>query len=181
MEEQFRFRDIDEISETLGDNASDGQNDEEVTGTEVFEDPEEEVQTKKRRYVNSSDEDDKQDPMPYEYRHIRKSERVVKNSFYLTIANLVGQGLSISEACKAVCIVGNGMFKRSWKEASTCEDTFDQGFDLIYNLILILFGTNLPFSFFILRLFFISESRTHCPTLKLYASLSTFLRHNHYL
>ena len=54
------------------------------------------------------------DPLPPEFRHIRESERKVKDSFYLTCADLAADGLSLMESMKSVCIIGNGMFGRSW-------------------------------------------------------------------
>ena len=40
------------------------------------------------------DTEDKDDNMPNEMRYIRDSERLVRDDFYLTMANLVGHGLS---------------------------------------------------------------------------------------
>ena len=131
MAEQFRFQDIDTISDMIGENGGIDQNQED-TEVEFVPDVEEPVQTKKRRFVDSGKN---QDPLPAEYQHIRKSERVIRDDFYITISNLTGQGLSISEACKSVCAVGNGMFKRNWKESGSTEDTFDQGSDLLTRII----------------------------------------------
>ena len=52
---------------------------------------------------------------PEKYRHIRISEKVLKEEFYQTIASLIGVGLSTPEAISAVVIVGNGMFGTKWK------------------------------------------------------------------
>ena len=37
--------------------------------------------------------DVQRDTMPQEYRHVRESERVVKEQLYRTVANLCGHGL----------------------------------------------------------------------------------------
>ena len=39
---------------------------------------------------------------------------------------MIGLGLSLNEACKAVCEVANGMFDRKWKVAGSNNDIFDK-------------------------------------------------------
>ena len=60
-------------------------------------------------------EDDNDSGLPMKYRHVRISERIVKEEFYQTIASLIRAGLSTPEAISAVVIVGNGMFGTKWK------------------------------------------------------------------
>ena len=64
---------------------------------------------KKRRLFKGSEETDL-DPIPAEFLPIRQSDRIVREESYKTISNLCGHGLSINEASKAVCKVGNGLF-----------------------------------------------------------------------
>ena len=56
---------------------------------------------------------------------MRSSERKVREEIYKTLANLIGHGLSVNEACKSVCEVANGIFDRKWKEADSDEYYFD--------------------------------------------------------
>jgi hypothetical protein len=71
------------------------------------------VTKKKRLYMEIEEEDS--DQMPQQFQHIRDSERMVKNEFYQTCADLVGYGLGADECSRAVVVVGNGMFGRKWK------------------------------------------------------------------
>ena len=57
------------------------------------------------------------DPLPSEFRHLRSSEKKVKDAFYLTCSDLSAEGLSLKECIDAVCIVGRGMFGRSWRKS----------------------------------------------------------------
>ena len=75
----------------------------------------EETKSKKRRFIDLVEVDTK-DTMPEKIRHIRSSERKVRNEFYLTVANLMGIGLSNNEASSAIVEVGNTMFDRKWKK-----------------------------------------------------------------
>ena len=68
---------------------------------------------KKRLYKQVEDKDD--DLMPEVYRHIRDSERKVRDDFYQTCADLQGRGLGADECASAVVIVANGMFGRKWR------------------------------------------------------------------
>lgn len=81
-------------------------------------------QVKRRLFVAEEDEDE--DPLPPEFRHIRDSERKVRDTFYTTCANLSGEGLSLQEASSAVIVVGNGMFGRSWKKSQANDGMFDR-------------------------------------------------------
>ena len=66
--------------------------------------------------------EDNQDPLPANYRHVRDSERKVKDSIYLAITDLIGIGLSIAEAQKAVKIVSNRVFERKFKILGEADD-----------------------------------------------------------
>ena len=83
---------------------------------------------KKRRKLFINTERDETDSLPMEFRHLRESERIVKQSVYQTIAQLVGSGLSQNESAKAICIVGNNLFGRDWKQLDdeANEETFDK-------------------------------------------------------
>ena len=80
--------------------------------------------SKKRKLF--SYEDSESDILPVQYRHIRESERKVKDKFYETCANLSGEGLSLQECCSAVVMVGNGMFGRKWNHFDENKDKFDK-------------------------------------------------------
>ena len=80
--------------------------------------------SKKRKLYTGSPEVQEGDIMPSEYRHVRESERIVKDSFYKTCANLSGNGMSVNESMTAVMEVANGMFGRDWKRATA--DQFDK-------------------------------------------------------
>ena len=67
----------------------------------------------------------KEDPLPEKYRHVRKSERKVRDETLIAIGNLVGEGLSLTESTKAVVEVGNTMFDRKWKAPNEETKTFD--------------------------------------------------------
>ena len=79
---------------------------------------------KKRLYMEAGEESS--DPMPLQFRHIRVSERIVKDDFYQTCADLAGQGLGADECSRAVVVVGNGMFGRRWKHTTDDSDIFDK-------------------------------------------------------
>ena len=57
------------------------------------------------------------DPLPLCFRHVRNSERKVKDSIYLALTDLIGIELSIPEAQKAVRNVSNRVFGKDFKIA----------------------------------------------------------------
>ena len=77
----------------------------------------------KKKFVEA--EGDEIDPLPEKYRHIRKSERKVKDEVLIAIGNMVGEGLSLDESSKAVVEVGNIMFDRKWRVPQEGDETFD--------------------------------------------------------
>lgn len=84
----------------------------------------EQRKTVKRLYFPGDENNN--DPLPPDYRCLRDSERKVKDKVYTTVAALVGIGLSVSEAGKAIVEVGKGMFDRKeWKEIGDNSETFD--------------------------------------------------------
>ena len=80
---------------------------------------------KKKRRLFEEREGDENDPLPSQYRHIRHSERKVKDYFYTTCSTLYGEGLPLQESLNAVVTVGNGMFGRKWKKYDEKEESFD--------------------------------------------------------
>ena len=64
------------------------------------------------------------DDLPQEYRHIRDSERKVSDKFYLAAADLIGEGLSLREALKAIEIVSNRCFGRNFKQLVDCQSMY---------------------------------------------------------
>ena len=127
---QFAFKDLNTISNMLTEQGmvltdTDTSVDTPVKEKSQQAQPDPLVAAKKRRlFVDTSCADG--DILPEDLCHIRDSERRIKDSFYLTVSNLVGKGLSINEACNAVVEVGNGMFKRKWKCHTEDEDTIDR-------------------------------------------------------
>ena len=128
---RFNFMTMDEVEATTvasgdiptpsSDNSSENVEDEEVVLKERETEETEVVQTTgKKRKRSFQGVEDLDDPLPKRFRHIRDSERKVKDEFYKTVANLSGAGLSVNESSSAVVLVGNGMFGRSWKKE---EDT----------------------------------------------------------
>ena len=93
--------------------------------SDALEETEElEVTTRtKKKFVEV--EGDEIDPLPEKYRHIRKSERKVKDEVFIAIGNMVGEGLSLDESAKAIVEVGNVMFERKWKVPREGDETFD--------------------------------------------------------
>ena len=74
-----------------------------------------EIPAKKRKLFTVEERESEDDPLPYQYRHVRQSERIVRDDFYQTCANLSGEGLSLQESSSAIVMVANGMFGRHWK------------------------------------------------------------------
>ena len=69
----------------------------------------------KRKWKFVQKEDKHNDPITPPFRHVRDSERKVKDSVYLAITDLIEIGLSIPEAQKAVLIVSNRLFAWDFK------------------------------------------------------------------
>ena len=137
---QFAYKSITEITKSLRDSgeivsSSDKSIEDEISELAILEpadpepadpepaDPEEiskpaaketnDQSKNKRKFEVAIEAED--DSIPVEYRHIRKSQRLVKDEFYKAQASLTGAGLSSDEATKAIIIVGNKMFNRNWK------------------------------------------------------------------
>ena len=89
----------------------------------TFDENQNRRQKRKREFVAQVENQD--DPFPPNFRHVRDSERKVKDSIYLAITDLIGIGLSIPEAQKAVKIVGNRVFQRKFKIAEDTDDDDD--------------------------------------------------------
>ena len=83
------------------------------------------VEKKKENKKFAKKEEDRSDSMPEKFRHIRKSERKVKDEVLIAIGNMTGEGLSLQESALAVVEVGNVIFERKWKMPEDEEDTFD--------------------------------------------------------
>ena len=96
-----------------------------VEGTKRSTEEEGDEERKKKRRLFTEKEEVSSDPLPLQYRHIRLSERKVKDEFYTTCGALSGEGLSLQESITAVLTVGNGLFGRQWKKYDEKEDSFD--------------------------------------------------------
>ena len=59
-------------------------------------------------------------------RHIRTSERVVRDEVYECLAELQGYGLSVNESTKSMICVAKKLFGRNWKQLEDNIDTFDK-------------------------------------------------------
>lgn len=115
-EPQSKRQRADNVEEEYGDHLSEATLEERV---------EEDGRKKKRKRKFVQAVTDESDPMPPQYRHLRESERKVKDKVLIAIGNLVGEGLSLNEAAKAIVEVGNVVFGRKWKQSLEDMDTFD--------------------------------------------------------
>ena len=83
------------------------------------------VKKKKRRRVYTTCQAEPNDLLPEELRYVRYSERDVREEIYLAACDLIGIGLSVREALKAVEIVSNRCFGRKFhqsKEAAEIDE-----------------------------------------------------------
>ena len=62
------------------------------------------------------------DPLPMDMRHVRHSERSVRDEIYLATTDLIGIGLSPREALAAVEIVFNQCFGRKFQQSKAPSD-----------------------------------------------------------
>ena len=87
---------------------------------------EEAQQTSKKQKIFLMNEREN-DPFPPQCRHVRDSERNVKECIYLALTDLIGIGLSVREALQAVQIVSNRVFDRNFilSEDEVSSDAFD--------------------------------------------------------
>ena len=144
---QFQFKSIQDIEEMLTEDGSffysseeegppakkqrgeDDMEEEEDGGqfseTTLVERAQEDVTSKKRKKKFVQALTDQSDPLPHQYRHLRESERKVKDKVLIAVGNLIGEGLSLNEAAKAIVEVGNVVFGRKWKQPLEDTDTFD--------------------------------------------------------
>ena len=98
---QFQFRNLETTEEILDEEGAltATETEEEETEAEHIEEssnPTEEASTsssdkKKRKFEESSSSLEIEAPLPLEYRHVRHSERIIRDEVYETLANLVGQ------------------------------------------------------------------------------------------
>ena len=67
--------------------------------------------TQKRK----NSEEDSTESIPLQYRHLRDSERKVREPVYRAVVDLKGKGMSLNEATQAVVTVGNRLFDFKWQ------------------------------------------------------------------
>ena len=80
------------------------------------EDPKTDALCPKKRRVASSTDNYKKDHIPNKYRHLRYSERKVKNEVYETIDELKSvYHMSENQTEASIVCVGNKLFNRKWK------------------------------------------------------------------
>ena len=133
QEEQFAFKDMEEITNMLREEM--GPLSSTDTSIETPEKPRNtrssatlatESSSKKRKlFIDNREASSESIDFPKDLAHIRHSERNVRNELYLTVATLLGHGLSFNEAMHAVVDVGNGMFLRKWKHPDKESETYD--------------------------------------------------------
>ena len=105
----------------------DDQNFEDDILTVSFDSAEFNQNTKRKRrreFVVQTEE--LNDPLPLCFRHVRNSERKVKDCICLAITDLIGIGLSIPEAQKAVKVVSNRVFGRYFKIAEDADNVNEE-------------------------------------------------------
>ena len=101
-----------------------------VVVEDVEEGPDVNQNTKQKRKRDFVIQKEKlNDPLPVKFRHVRNSERKVKDTIYLAITDLIGIGQSIPEAQKAVKIVAR-VFERDFEIAEVDENQELSSFDL---------------------------------------------------
>ena len=71
--------------------------------------------SKRRKYQPAPGRPD--DPLPFEMRHVRYSERCVRDDIYRATTDLIGIGLSPREALAAVEVVANRCFGREFHQS----------------------------------------------------------------
>ena len=131
MEQQFQGESIDRIEELIfGEGISLTDSSADTPLKQDIQQPEEQVLRsgkRKRLFVDAEAESEaeKQHQIPAKYAHIRDGERKVKDTFYQTVGDLVGDGMSVPEACKAIVKVGKGMFGLGWKEFDEDSEVID--------------------------------------------------------
>ena len=137
QKEQFAYKDIDSIekilTEEMGllsstDTSPDTPAKEATRSSSSLATPAASVSasaSKKRKLFIDNSEVEESSIFPQELAHIRHSEKKIKDEFYLTVATLLGHGLSLREACHAVVDVGNGLFRRKWKHPDRESQSYD--------------------------------------------------------
>ena len=123
QEEQFAFKDMEEITKMLQEEM--GSVSSTDTSVETPKKPRQSTSSattdtelssnKKRLFIDNRENSSVSSDFPQHLTHIRHSERHVRDEVYLTVATLLGHGLSFKEAMHAIVDVGNRMFLRSWK------------------------------------------------------------------
>ena len=71
--------------------------------------------SKKRRLFGYNNDCMHPDPSLTQFRHVRDSERKVKDAFHLSISYLIGNGLSVAKPSDTVLMVANGVLGRNWE------------------------------------------------------------------
>ena len=134
QEEQFTFKDLATIEKILTDEMGT------LSSTDTSPDtpaklatrsssslvtPTASVSASKKRKLFIDNREETDTVFPQDLAHIRQSEKKIRDEFYLTVATLLGHGLSFKESCHAVVDVGNGMFRRKWKHPDKDSETYD--------------------------------------------------------
>ena len=133
QEEQFAFKDMEEITKMLQEEM--GSVSSTDTSVETPKKPRQSTSSattdtelssnKKRLFIDNRENSSVSSDFPQHLAHIRHSERHVRDEVYLTVATLLGHGLSFKEAMHAIVDVGNGMFLRSWKHPDNESEAYD--------------------------------------------------------
>ena len=142
MDSQFLFKPLSEEDEMLDNDgdvkesedekspskyvvrSSDEENNVIPEGEEELEENVDKSVKKKKQFEKKVD--DKEDPLPARFRHVRQSARKVRDDVYKVLASLSGEGLSLLASIRAVDVVANGCFGRNWKIPAEEDDAFDK-------------------------------------------------------
>ncbi len=131
MEKAFKPADLDEIMSAIGEDgelsvsSEENESDIEVDPLPTVSSAPDDMEPPSAKKKRFSDVQDSSDILPAHMRHVRVSERIIRDDIYETLADLKGLGLSSSEASSALIIVSNKLFERNWKLLEAEDSSFD--------------------------------------------------------
>ena len=120
MQKMMQYKSLTDIEESLLEDGEMLEESPKKVDDDEDEDFDDIVPASKRKLL-----DDDKDSLPLEYRHVRDSERKVKEEIYRALADMMGKGLSVHEAVHATIIVANKLFGRQWREQEKEEKDSD--------------------------------------------------------
>ena len=122
MHEKMAYKSLEEIDKILQEGGEILEeiplnNSKDVDFSQSDENSNDAPGTVKKRKLDDLDDDD----LPPRYRHIRNSDRKVKDKVYRALGDLMGKGLSKQESVQALITVSNKLFDRNWREQEKTE------------------------------------------------------------